>query len=132
MLSEQQIFTCEKCSDAFATDRALQLHLRTHTDRSKPFVCEICEKAFRHERNFVIHMQSHNTDHTYACNTCETGFSDFQSLKKHLVAHAQSWNMGGIRKCVYSVDFIRLLNFLRFRDIFSHSQLCRLYIIKYF
>ncbi|KAH1014239.1 hypothetical protein HUJ04_003103 [Dendroctonus ponderosae] len=87
--NKKHMLHCGKCSDVFATHRALQLHMRSHTDRAKPFVCDICEKAFRHETNFVIHMQSHNGDNTYACNTCETGFSDFQSLKEHLVTHAR-------------------------------------------
>ena len=112
IVSNKQIYTCEKCDILFTSSKKLEIHSKTHKNSH---ICEICKKSFKSKGNLKTHSRVHTgekpfkcrecwkvfstnghlTDHfrvhtgerPFICQHCEKGFRRSSTLKKHLLLH---------------------------------------------
>ena len=77
-LKEQQLFTCDKCSnnERFQSHEILMNHVKSvHEKVEKPYDCSRCSKSFRKLRNLKAHVKGvHEKSKTFNCNKCDTSF----------------------------------------------------------
>lgn len=112
IVSNKQVYTCEKCEILFSSSKKLEIHSKTHKNSH---FCEICKKSFKSKGNLKTHARVHTgekpfkcgeclkvfstnghlTDHfrvhtgerPFLCQFCEKGFRRSSTLKKHLLLH---------------------------------------------
>lgn len=96
----KQPFSCVKCSAKFARKDDLDLHMVTHSCKSKekPFSCEICSKTFASKSNLTRHQQSH-TPSKFSCSECKETFSRKEKLVLHLKTHNSPQATGKLFSC---------------------------------
>lgn len=76
---------CNICNRKLATERALKIHLTTHTG-NKNYKCKICLETFINKVVLERHMRFHGTFTTklYRCEYCFKELSSETSLKSHV------------------------------------------------
>ena len=79
-------FECHICNKQIATEKGLEIHLRTHTGL-KPYVCETCGKGFAQKGNMQSHQAIHVDDRPFECEECHKTFKKKFDLYKHMKRH---------------------------------------------
>lgn len=79
-------FECHICNKQIATEKGLEIHLRTHTGL-KPYVCETCGKGFAQKGNMQSHQAIHVDDRPFECEECHKTFKKKFDLYKHRKRH---------------------------------------------
>lgn len=75
---------CNICSRKLATERALKIHLTTHTG-NKSYKCKLCTETFINKVVLGRHMRFHGTSvKLYSCKHCSKELSSETSLKSHV------------------------------------------------
>lgn len=97
---------CDHCEQAFATPKALQIHLKTHDghagtgEGAKSFICKICGTEFSSHKSLRLHSRMHapvrtrhvdapegTPDATFKCQECGKVLSEFYRTA-HMSLHA--------------------------------------------
>ncbi|KAK0166299.1 hypothetical protein PV328_004732 [Microctonus aethiopoides] len=96
---------CDNCEQAFATAKALQLHIKTHDiegtiDGQKSFTCKVCGTEFATHKSLRLHSRMHapvrarhvdapegTNNSRFTCQECGKSLSVFYR-KAHMSLHA--------------------------------------------
>eukprot|EP00057_Strongylocentrotus_purpuratus_P016670 XP_011671144.1 PREDICTED: zinc finger protein 354A-like [Strongylocentrotus purpuratus] len=81
-------YECLQCGLGFASKKAMNVHIRTHSEE-KPYWCTECDIGFTEHHLYMSHMQSHRP---YECDECGADFADSTTLQNHKLLHLQSKN----------------------------------------
>lgn len=139
-------YNCKDCKKQFISEGSLKSHLKSHADFI--VTCTICKEFFVNKEIFQKHLKSHgiqsddgndrhdssinaedfsshvtdnvqeNQSDIYNCETCETTFSDFWSLKKHLYLHKRHKAF----KCTVCDESFKWKYCLDYHMISKHKQ----------
>lgn len=75
---------CNICDRKLATERALKVHITTHTG-NKPYKCKQCSETFINKVVLERHMRFHGGEtKVYRCDFCSKDLSSETSLKSHV------------------------------------------------
>ncbi|KAJ3366950.1 Strongly-conserved Zn-finger binding protein (TFIIIA) [Allomyces javanicus] len=85
-------FVCPECGKAFARDRNLRQHAKSHQPADdRPFKCTHpgCGKSFRLKHVWKDHERRHNVPKPFACTEpdCTEAFAKHTQLRKHMTVH---------------------------------------------
>ncbi|KNE56242.1 hypothetical protein AMAG_02075 [Allomyces macrogynus ATCC 38327] len=85
-------FVCPECGKAFARDRNLRQHAKSHRPAAdRPFKCTHpgCGKSFRLKHVWKDHERRHNVPKPFACTEpeCNEAFAKHTQLRKHMTVH---------------------------------------------
>ncbi|KAF7667024.1 hypothetical protein LDENG_00082880 [Lucifuga dentata] len=78
---------CKYCLVTFKTRVDKLTHEQTHQDNGKCYQCPKCPETFRSNRARQIHMRSHKNPNEVVCEICGAEFSRSQALRRHLFVH---------------------------------------------
>ena len=82
-------FTCEICARCYSKEKALNAHMRRHTEVPK-FACDVCGKACFSLAGLVMHQNTHKQKH---CTLCDFVAHAHFELVRHLSdVHGTSMN----------------------------------------
>ncbi|XP_032227739.2 zinc finger protein 420 isoform X2 [Nematostella vectensis] len=77
-------FKCEKCGKIFPRTCGLKRHDNRVHKRLKPHACPFCNKAFAENRCLQVHIRTHTGERPYQCEHCSHAFAQKQNLNKHI------------------------------------------------
>ncbi|KOB76197.1 Uncharacterized protein OBRU01_06187, partial [Operophtera brumata] len=81
-------FTCETCGKAYASNNALQVHIRYSHRKLKGYYCGKCRTTFNTVDEKRIHLDESERCRRYVCNVCGDRFmSSFTKLLHMKEAH---------------------------------------------
>lgn len=101
---------CNICSRKLATERALKIHLTTHTG-NKSYKCKLCTETFINRVVMDRHMRYHylSSSNSYRCPNCAKHLSSVTSLKSHIQrVHNTSAQCELCKKLFQSKDELKL------------------------
>ena len=79
-----QMFKCQECEKDFFSKRYLQLHAKTHQEKTK-VKCELCEKVLSSSKVLTDHKRSvHEKIKRFSCNICGHKAYKKDKLNKHV------------------------------------------------
>ena len=79
-------FSCDECSEQFATPYLLKKHKYSH-QAHLPHECALCGRGFIAKSLLQRHIQRHIGERNFPCPHCEKSFVDKNNLRMHLVTH---------------------------------------------
>ena len=63
-------FACPMCDRLFKTVSNRNLHMREYHAKCRSFKCDLCDFATQHKRALDVHMKLHSDEKPYACPHC--------------------------------------------------------------
>ncbi|RZF39425.1 hypothetical protein LSTR_LSTR000946 [Laodelphax striatellus] len=90
--SEDQVFTCPKCSKSYKVLRSLNRHVRYECGIDPKFQCRICGVRCKRKGNLKRHMIDKHTEGVeWNCPLCSHTYKRKSNLKAHLIgAHTEA------------------------------------------
>ena len=78
---------CAKCDRSYASETALQQHLRSSRAHALSFDCHDCNRSFYSEEALQNHLQNSraHVPLPFDCSTCDRRFEREEDLAKHLL-----------------------------------------------
>jgi uncharacterized Zn-finger protein len=91
MHSGPKNYVCAICTKAFYRQRELDRHSSIHlVDNEKPFECKFCFKRFGRKDKLMRHEKIHTADKKYDCTECTATFTRKDALHVHFKSHMQN------------------------------------------
>ncbi|XP_064079261.1 zinc finger protein 341-like isoform X2 [Macrobrachium nipponense] len=79
-------YPCKLCGKVFMSERLLRRHLRVHGTVNL-YTCSICTKEFKSEYSLKLHQLIHTGEKPFECQVCKTAFNRKDKLKRHMLTH---------------------------------------------
>lgn len=80
-------FRCERCGQAFKSQKSLQLH-QQYRVLEQGFRCTLCCKLFNDRESLQSHLQNHAHERFYSCGHCGKRFLRQEAL----LSHKKQWH----------------------------------------
>jgi KRAB domain-containing zinc finger protein len=88
---------CQICGHGSKTNRAYEMHMLSHNERSLKCPEPGCESAFRHQYHLNQHILGQHGANAneprqkpYICDFCKKKFSSLYAIKRHMSVHSDS------------------------------------------
>ncbi|XP_068248667.1 zinc finger protein 341-like isoform X2 [Palaemon carinicauda] len=86
MRTSSHHYPCKLCGKVFMSERLLRRHLRVHGTVNL-YTCTICAKEFKSEYSLKLHQLIHTGEKPFECQVCKTAFNRKDKLKRHMLTH---------------------------------------------
>ncbi|CAL4097887.1 unnamed protein product [Meganyctiphanes norvegica] len=83
--TEERMYPCSQCDQAYTSNILLVSHMKTHTE--KPYQCSHCGKAFSTNKALKRHQKTHTGEKPYECINCGKAYTLLSNLKVHYRSH---------------------------------------------
>ena len=115
-------FKCLECSECFAADSELDVHMLLHTPRNKPHRCETCGERFEFADGLSQHATCRQVPQPPRCHVCDQHFDSNDDLEIHLQHHAN--DNCDVRNKTHNCQQCRK-SFVAGADLTEHVKTCR-------
>ncbi|KAI7807080.1 zinc finger protein 43 [Triplophysa rosa] len=88
-------FRCERCGQAFKSQKSLQLH-QQYRVLEQGFRCTLCCKVFNDRESLQSHLQNHAHERFYSCGHCGKRFLRQEAL----LSHKKQWHASPASKAL--------------------------------
>lgn len=92
-------FRCERCGQAFKSQKSLQLH-QQYRVLEHGFRCTLCCKVFNDKERLQSHLQKHAHERFYSCGHCGKRFLRQEAL----LSHKKQWHGSPASKALTRVQ----------------------------
>ncbi|KAM5135325.1 uncharacterized protein ACMZJ9_017921 isoform 1-T2 [Mantella aurantiaca] len=84
--ADEEVVTCEECSQVFSTRSALIKH-KAENHANKRYACNICGLEYDYISQFIIHQRAHTGEKPFECDKCGKRFGHKCTLLVHHRRH---------------------------------------------